>query len=157
MPEYRYKHEDGRHSSPTASARSEQSGVKRMKVKAKDTPGVICIERHTHDEAIVISGSLVVDYINGELREWIAEELEKAAIEVARRGGIAEQLKAALTEMTTCMVSVTDEKASINETQYKRARITLSAIVCSIKPEEAVDITRKALAAIRYHLRQRRV
>lgn len=156
MPEYRYKNEDGRRRPDSKNAHSEPSGGKRMKVKAKDTPGVICIERHTHDEAIVISGSLVAEYTTAELREWISEELEKASIEIARRGGIAEQIKSALTEMTTCMISVVDEKASVNETQYKRSRITISAIVCNMKPEEAVDIVRKALAAVRYRLRQRK-
>jgi ABC-type sugar transport system substrate-binding protein len=129
----------------------------RIRVKAKDTPGVICIERHTHDEAIVISGSLVVDYVAADLKAWIAQELEAAAREVGENGGIIGHIKTALGVTSTTMISVTDEKAMAKESPQKRARITLAAIVFKIDPEKAEDIIRKSLAAVRLRLRQEKV
>ena len=156
MSDYRYKHEDWRRRTEGKAAHQERGGHKKMKVKAKDTPGVICVERHSHEEAIVISGSLTVDFTEGDLREWIAEELEKVSLEIVRLDGIAEQIKAAITIASTCIVSVTDEKAVVKDPYDKRGRITLSAIVYKIRPEDAVDIVRNALAAVRLRLRKRR-
>jgi len=127
-----------------------------VEIKAKNRLGLICIERHIHDEAIVISGSLTVEYSDEDLTAWIAEELEKAAREVKARNGIVGHIKTALTITTTEMVSVTDEKAMIAEAPFKRAKITLAAIMFLVEPQEAENIVRIALAGIRARLRQKK-
>ena len=125
----------------------------RVRVRAKDTPGVICIERRTHDEAIVISGSLTVDYDNAEIGAWIEQELETAAQGIRDQGGIVGHIKAALSVTATSMISVTDEKAMSKESPLKRARISLAAIVFKVDPKEAENIIRKSLAGVRSRLR----
>jgi hypothetical protein len=45
----------------------------KIKIKAKDIPGVIFIERNMHDDAVVISGSLSVENVSGELSACIAQ------------------------------------------------------------------------------------
>lgn len=154
MSEFHHKHRDGRYRPEPKATRQDSGGKQRMRVRAKDTPGVICIERHTHDEAIVISGSLIVDIGDAELGVWIAQELEAAAHKIRNSGGVVGHIKATLDITSTSTMSVIDDKVSTKEPLLKRAQITLSAIVSDIVPEEAVDIVRKALAAVRLRLRQ---
>ena len=125
-----------------------------VRVKAKDTPGVICLERHTHDDAIVISGSLTVDYENIDIGSLVARELENAAVEIGERGGIIGHIKTALTVSSTSMISVTDVKAMEKEAPQKRAKITLAAIVFMLTPEIAEDIIRKSMVAVRTNARK---
>jgi hypothetical protein len=153
MSEHSSKNQGG-HSHPEhKAAHHDHISKQRVRVKVKDTPGIICIERHTHDEAIVISASLVLDFGGADLSAWIAEELEKAALKVNECDGIIGHIKSALTVTSTCMISVTDEKAMIKDSPHKRARITLAAIVFKVDPKEAEDIIRKSLAAVRARLR----
>ena len=154
MPEYNQKHGGENPGTEDNGERHENSRKKQMKVRAKDTPGVICIERQTHDEAIVITGSLIVDIIDEDLGAWIAKELETAATEIGESGGIIDQIKTTLAVISKSIISLTDEKAVIKESQSKRARITLAAIVHKMDSDEAVQIIRKALAAVRRRLRQ---
>ena len=121
----------------------------KIKIKAKDIPGVIFIERNMHDDAVVISGSLSVENVSGELSACIAQELETAARLVSESGGIIGHIKAAVSTSAMSMISVTEEKAMIKDSPLSSARITLTVIVFLIKPEDAEDIARKALAAIR--------
>jgi hypothetical protein len=120
-----------------------------VRFKAKHTPGVICIERHMHDEAIVISGSLIADYDSSDISVRVEKELELASGEITAKGGIVGHIKASLTVSATSMISVTEDKAMTKESPRKRAQITLAAIVFNIDPGIAEDIIRKALAAIR--------
>ena len=154
MPEYNQKYADERRDMEKTGELHENNMKKQMKVRAKDTPGVICIERQSHDGAIVITGSLVVDIIDEDLGAWIAQELETAAVEIGESGGIIDQIKTTLVVMSKSIISLTDEKAIIKESQSKRARITLAAIVRKMDSDEAVQIIRKALAAVRRRLRQ---
>lgn len=128
-------------------------GEKQIGEKAKDTPGIICIERNVHDDAIVISGTLTVEYGTADLSVWIAEGLEEAAREVKEKEGIVGHIKAAVTVTSTDSVSVTDDKAMVTHAPQKRARIALAAIVFMIEPEAAENIIRKALAGVRARLR----
>ena len=125
-----------------------------IRVRPKDTPGVICIERHIHDEAIVISGSLTVEFNCTDVNSLIEEELEAAAREVKESGGVLGQIKTALTVTSTSMISVTEEKAMATETMQKYAKIMLAAIIFMVSPKEAEDILRKALAGVRKRLRE---
>ena len=119
-----------------------------MKIRVKNTSDTIRIKRRLHDEAIVISGSLTVDYLTADINALIAEALETAARDIGERGGIVGHIKAGITAESSGMISVTDEKAMIKESPSKRARITLAAIVFFIDPKEAEDIIRQALTAV---------
>ena len=123
-----------------------------MRVRVKNPSGAICVETHTHDEAVVVSGSLLVDSGAADISTQIAKELEIIAHEVETRGGITGHIKAALTVTSTDMISVTDVKATINESPRKRALLTLTVIVFGIDRKEARDITGKALESIRSRL-----
>ena len=125
----------------------------RIRIKAKDTPGVICIERSVHDEAIVISGSLTVKYGTENLNALIAEELENAAQTIKESDGVIGHIKAAVSATTTDMISVTDEKAMVTRSPGNTARIALAAIVFVIEALDAERIIRKALAGVRASLR----
>ena len=147
----RYKEAaDGRQKAAHRHGDSErQSGD-----KIKDTPGIICIERNVHDDAIVISGTLTMEYGSADLNAYIAEELEKAAQAVKALDGIVGHIKAAVSVTSTDSVSVTDEKAMLTESPLKSARIALAAIVFMVAPEDAENIIRKALAGVRARLRE---
>ena len=153
MSEHKNKHQKGHDHPEHKESNHVHDGKQRVRVRAKDTPGLICIERHTHDEAIVISGTLTLDFGAVDLGAWIAEELEKAALLVNESGGIIGHIKAALAVTSTSMISVTDDKAMTKDSPRKRALITLAAIVFKIDPKEAEDIIRKSLAAVRARLR----
>lgn len=135
------------------SHHSDEGGKQHIGAKAKDTPGIICIERNIHDEAVVISGTLTIEFEDADLNAWIAGELEKAAQAIKTLDGIVGHIKAAVTLTSTDVISVTDEKAMVTEARLKRARIALAAIVFMIEPKEAENIIRKALAGVRSRLR----
>lgn len=127
---------------------------KQIKLFPRETPGMICIERHIHDEAIVISGSLMVENNDVDLCAWIEEELENAARYIKDCGGILGQIKTALTVASTKIISITDDKATEAKQSQKYARIILAAIIFMLNPREADEIVRKALAGVRARLRQ---
>ena len=124
----------------------------KLKVKAKH--GDIFIERHIHDEAIVISGSMTARYDAVDLSARIAEGLETAAREIGEHGGIVGHIKAAVAATSTNMISVTDEKAMIKDSPGKQARTTLSAIVFNVDPKEAENIIRNVLTTVRLLLQE---
>jgi len=154
MPQRNKMTEDENRNPDAKPVRRENKESRRMEVRAKDTPGVICLERHTHDEAIVITGSLVVDITDEDLTTWIAQELETAGAEIRKSGGTVGEIKTTLTVASTSMISLSDEAAVIRETSQSRARITLAAILHKMDSGEAVQIIRQALAAVRRRLRQ---
>lgn len=121
----------------------------KIKINAKNMPGVIHIERNMHDEAVVVSGTLNLVNVSGELNMWIAQELEAAASEINTNDGIIGHIKAAVTNTSTDMISVTEEKAMLKSSPLHSARITLTVIVFMLDPEEVEMIARKALTAIR--------
>lgn len=121
--------------------------------KAKDTPGIICLERNIHDGAVVISATLTLEYENEDLTVWISEELEKSARTIKSLDGIVGHIKAAVTTTSMDMISVTEESATQTAAPKKSARIALAAIVFMVEPEEAENIVRKALAGVRARLR----
>ena len=121
---------------------------KRTKLKPKETPGVICIERHIHDESVVISGSLLAECRDDALNEWIEEALEDAAHDVRKCGGILGQIKTALTVMSTSTITITEGKKAMAEPSRKYAKIILAAIMFMVDPNEAEDIIRKSLARV---------
>jgi len=121
----------------------------RIASKLKDVRGVIHIERHIHDDAIVVSGSLIIDYDTQDQNARIAAELENAAQKINDSGGIVGHIKAAVTSTSTSMISVTDKDAMIKESPVSRVKITVAAIVFLVKPLEAENAVRDALIAIR--------
>ena len=153
MPKHNHTHKDNS-SHAEHKTHDKNSKKHRVMVRAKDTPGIICIERNIHDEAIVISGTLTLEYGAVDINSWIVEELEKAAHDVKEGNGIIGHIKTAVTVTSTDMISVTDEKAMVTELPRKRARIALAAIVFHIEPMEAENIIRKALAGVRTRSRQ---
>ena len=138
----------------SGNKKQSHANKQRVRVKAKDTPGVICIERSTHDEAIVISGSLTVEYADAELKSLLTEELEKAAQGIRELDGIIGHIKVAVSTTSTEIFSVTDEKAASAGAPRKTARIALAAIVFKVEPPDAESIIRKALAGVRTRLRE---
>ena len=157
-PKQNHQHHQHHHhsSKPTPERKAEHhehEKKNRVVVRAKDTPGIICIERNIHDEAIVISGTLTLEYGAADIVKWVAEELETAAGGVREREGIVGHIKTAITVTYTDLVSVTDENAMITDSPRKRARIALAAIVFMIEPEEAENTIRKALANVRARIR----
>jgi len=149
MPEHIHRHEHDHAEGNDKTGRHDDKPPRRITIRAKGAPGLICIERNIHDEAIVISGSLTVEYGAVDLSALVAEELERAARAVVENSGIVGHIKSALTISSTKVVSVTDDKAVITEAPLKRAKITLAAILFMIEPEIAEDIVRKALAGVR--------
>ena len=147
MPEHNHKHDSPAGGGKTG--RQDGKAPRRIGVKAKDATGLIYIERNIHDEAIVISGSLTVEYGSADISSLIAEELENAARAVTESNGIIGHIKSALTLSSTKVISVTDDKAVITEAPLKRAKITLAAILFMIEPEAAENIIRKTLAGVR--------
>ena len=146
MPTHNHNHKEHK-------AHNHDDGRKLIRARAKDTPGIVCIERNIHDEAIVISGTLTLEYGAVDLKAWIAEELENAAQAIGEKDGIVGHIKAAVTVSATDVISVTDEKAMMTRSPGSRARIALAAIVFKVEPEEAENIIRKALSGVRARLR----
>jgi len=136
--------------------RNGHGGKHRVRFKPKETPGVICIERHIHDEAVVISGSLTIEYHDAEVNAWIEEELGTAAGEVKERGGIVGQIKAAVTLTSTSIITVMDDRTAVKEPPQKYARIMLAAIMFMVSPKEAENIVRNALVGIRTRIRYKK-
>ena len=147
MSEHHHDHGDERFQSGIDRSRNGQKQM--VKVKAKHAPGAIGIKRQIHDGAVVISGSLVVDFDNANISASIEQELEAASREVSAQGGIVGHIKAGVKVFSTSMTSVTYEKATTAESPLKRAKITLAAIVFNIGPETAEDIVRNVLASVR--------
>jgi hypothetical protein len=135
--------------------RQDDDRKQRIKFSPKDTPGVICIERQLHNEAVVISGSLTVEHDAPELKAWIEEELETAARSVKESGGAAEQIKAAITVNSTSVLTISDEKAMDKEPPKTYAQIMMAAIISRLDPKEAETIVRKALASVRAKMREK--
>jgi len=131
------------------STRKNREGKKVIRFRAKDTPGVIYIERSIHDEAVVISGSLILENDSADLNEWIGEEIAAAAREIRAQGGVVGQIEAALTVTSTKITALSDEKPVEKESPRKDVRIVLAAIIYKIEPKVAEDIVRKALAGVR--------
>jgi len=140
---------------PDRKTNLNDGGEKKViKFRPQDTPGVICIERHVQDEAVVISGSLIFKRVTADLDAWIEEEISNAANEVRNRGGVIGQIKTALTATSTSVIKVSDEKPMEKEPLRKEVRIILAAIIHKLEPKEAEDIIRKALAGFRTHMRE---
>jgi hypothetical protein len=135
--------------------RQDDDRNQRIKFSPKDTPGVICIERQIHNEAVVISGSLTIESDEACLDAWIEEEVGIAVGEIKGQGGVVGQIKAALTITSTSVITVTDEKKTAKESPQKYARIMLAAIMFMVDPKEAENIIRKALAGVRARFREK--
>ena len=125
---------------------------KRFMVKTENIPGLIRIEQHIHDEAIVISGTLTVISGIDSVYEIISSELETASSLFTQKEGIVGHIKAAVSTTKTGMISITENKAMIKEGQDTRVQISLVAIVFIIDPEEGEEIVRKTLSQIRKRL-----
>jgi len=136
------------------TTRNDREGKKVIRFRPKDTPGVICIERQIRDEAVVISGSLILKHDAEDLGAWIEEGISAAAREVRDRGGLVDQIKAAFTVTSTSVIAVSDEKPMEKEPPRKDVRIVIAAIMYKVEPREAEDIVRNSLAMVRSRLRE---
>ena len=145
--DHTHDHEHDHDHSPTVI-----DGRKRIRVKVSESPGLVFVDRQIHDEAITISAAMTIISDDTLLNEHIAGEIETAAREITKRGGIVGHIKASVSTTTTCMITAADETAMIKESPMRRARITLAAIVFLVDPEEAENIIREALAGIRAHM-----
>ena len=123
--------------------------LQRIKQKAKNTPGMIYIERRMHDEAVVVSGLLTVVTGDKNISGSIAKELETAARDISELGGIIGHIKATASTSSTEMISVTDADATVKESPERKVQIALAAIVFTVEQKTAEDIIRQALARIR--------
>ena len=148
--EHSHDHSDHDHSAHNHSHGSADK--KRVKIKIKNIPGMIRIERNIHDEAIVISGELTVNAGDVDINAIVASELENASADVTRLDGIVGHIKASVSVKKTGMVSVTEEKAMIKEAQGAVVRIQIAAIVFLIEPLAAEEAVRKALSGMRKRL-----
>ena len=148
MPECDHTHGENTSNPDSLQKRNDHNGKKHIRAKAKNTHGSIYIERQIHDDAIVISGSLDIGSDIVDLNTKIAERLDAAALQINGRGGIVGHIKASVSTTSTCMVSVTEEKAMVKESPLRRVRITLAAILFLIDPADAENIIRNALEAL---------
>jgi len=136
------------------SSSGEREGEKKIKFSPKDTPGVICIERHMQDGAVAISGSLMIKCKTGEISDWIEEEVGRAVAKVNEHGGRVGQIKVTVTETSTSEITVTDDRALVKETPQKQVRIMLAAVVFEVEPKDAEEFVRRSLAGVRARVRQ---
>ena len=130
------------------------SGKQRLRGRARQAPGLICIERHIHGRTVILSGTLSVEYDAARLSEWVAEELKTAVNEVKRRGGEVKYSRAALKVITKSTITASEDQALIKEVPRKLAQVAILAILNKVTPEDGSDIIRKAFIGIRDRLRQ---
>ena len=128
---------------------AKNGNIGKVRLIAKDAPGLIYIEQKVQDEAVVISGSLTIRFESADLNAYIAEKLEIAVREINEHGGIVGHVKASVSTKSSCMISVTDEKAMVKDSKMRSARIALAAILFKISPVDAENIIRKVLSEIR--------
>ena len=138
--EHEHEHEDEHHGG---------GGKKRIKIKVKDSSGLISVDRQIHDGAITISASLTVVTDDLAFNEFIAGEIESAARDITRRGGIVGHIKASVSTTATSMISASDDKAMVKESAMRRCRIIFVAIVFLVDPAEAESVVKAALGRIR--------
>jgi len=156
MDKRRKNTQNGRSHPKRKTIRYGGAREKQANFSPKDTPGVIYVERQTHDDdAVVVSGALAIENSAEDLGAWLEEEIETAAREVRERGGIVGQIKAVLTVTSTSVMSVSDQDALEKESPKKHARIILTAIMFMIDPKEAENTVRKSLAGVRTRLREK--
>lgn len=111
--------------------------------------GEIRVERHMHDEACVISGSLLLFTEYDKLRTALMEQLEMLAGDVQKRGGIVGHIKASCEASAVEMFSITDTDVSVKKAPGQRIKLNLAAIVFAIEPEKAEVLVKAALNAVK--------
>lgn len=155
MKKYNNLNENGSLGPEEKTARNDREGKKVVRFRPKDTPGVICIERQIRDEAVVITGSLILKHETDDLNAWIEEGVSTASREVREYGGAVGQIKAACTITSTSVISVSGENPMEKEAPHKGVRIMLAAAIYKVEPREAEDIVRRSLAVIRARWREK--
>ena len=147
-----HNHDHNNHNNSVHNHSHGSADKKHVRLKVKNIPGLIRIERNIHDEAIVISGELTVNTTADDVNAVVASELENASGEITKLDGIVGHIKASVSIITTGMISVTEDKAMIKEGRGSRVRISIAAIVFLVEPERAEETVRKALLGIRKQL-----
>jgi hypothetical protein len=115
----------------------------------KDAYGEVRVERRLHDEARVISGSLLLFTEYESLRAVLKDQLEALAQNIQKLDGIVGHIKASADASVVEMFSVTDTDVSIKKAPGQRIKINLAAIVFLIEPEKAEELVTNALNAIK--------
>ncbi|MDR0862830.1 MAG: hypothetical protein LBN30_08690 [Oscillospiraceae bacterium] len=114
-------------------------------------PGVVAVTVTLHEDAIIVSGALVVYSEHPfDTRHLIADKLEEIADEVGEAGGVVGHVKASFVATSVDMLSVTAPKEAV---QIKRSpeleiKIGVAAIVFSVEPAFAEGLVRDALTDI---------
>ena len=119
---------------------------------ANNALGVVRIGSQIHDDAIVISGSLSMRFIDLDIYAVVSEALEAAARDISMSGGIVGHIKASVTTTSITIISTTGDNAMSKESPVHNARIIIAAIVFQIDPQEAQNKLKKSLKGIRARL-----
>ena len=110
-------------------------------------PGVVYTQVRLHDDAKVVSGSLLISGNYEKIRTGLHRGLTEFAAAVAEKGGVIGHIKASAEVTQTEMFSVTEADVMIKTAPDCRVAVILAAIVFFISEEEAELLARKALAA----------
>ena len=112
-------------------------------------PGVITIGHTFHDEAIIVSGAVLLFGRYANIKEAIKERLEAVSEFVSAQGGIVGHIKASASVATVEMFSTTGDAAMVKESPEQEIRINMVAIVFAVPPKEVEQKVFDALEAIR--------
>ena len=133
-----HHHEHGECDDPDCSCHEHHHEEEKL-------PGVVYTQVKLHDDAKVVSGSLLLTGDYSAIREGLAEGLKEFADAVTAKGGIIGHIKASAEVSETEMFSVTEENVMIKTAPEKRVAIILAAIVFFISEQEAEELGRRAL------------
>ena len=127
----------------------DESG--RCIIEAHEEPGTVNVECRLHDEARVISGRLTVTGSYDGVRKALTARLETVARAVAEYGGIIGHIKASCQVSAVEMFSITDADAevTVKKAPEQEIKINMAAIVFLIPPDDAEELVRQALTAVR--------
>ena len=99
-------------------------------------PGEITVGHTFHDEAVIVSGAVLLYGRYDDIRETLKERLEAVSDFVSGQGGIVGHIKASASVTTVEMFSTTGDAAMIKKSPEQEIKINVVAIVFAIAPEE---------------------
>ena len=108
-------------------------------------PGEITIGHSFHDEAIIVSGKVLLRGSYENIKSVIKDQLEVISEFVSETGGIVGHIKAAASVSTVEMFSTTGDAATVKTSPEQEITINMVAIVFAVAPE---DIEKKVLNAL---------
>ena len=99
-------------------------------------PGEITVGHTFHDEAVIVSGAVLLYGRYDDIRAALKERLEAVSDFVSGHGGIVGHIKASASVTTVEMFSTTGDAAMIKKSPEQEIKINVVAIVFAIAPEE---------------------